>query len=115
MFFYETMRGGQRHRAPGFRAELHDGRMELQSVGITDNSAEEHQVHQPFLSADQRRFHRPLLQLAQSSGAGIVPLNIYNYAAQGTTSYQGKQLQNWDSSMWSAGCQRLRIRRLTIM
>jgi YD repeat-containing protein len=70
-------------------------------LAITDRSAEEHQVINTFYQQTNAVSTVRLLQLAQSSGAGIVALNINNINAQGTTTYQGKQLGLWDSDLWS--------------
>ena len=78
--------------------------MEVQNynvIEVADFSAEEHQVINSFYQQTNAVSTVRLLQLAQSSGAGIVPLTIENYAAQGATMYQGKPLQSWDSNLWS--------------
>ncbi|HEV2327615.1 MAG TPA: DUF6531 domain-containing protein [Verrucomicrobiae bacterium] len=69
---------------------------------IADGSAEEHQVINRFYQQTNAVSTVRLLQLAQSSGAGIVPLNQFNYASEGTTNFQGQQLQKWDPYVWQA-------------
>jgi len=69
-------------------------------LDVANGSAEEHQTINRFYQQTNAVSTVRLLQLAQSSGAGIVPLNYYNYAAKGSTTYQGKQLQNWDPGLW---------------
>jgi len=70
-------------------------------LSIVDRSAEEHQVINSFYQQTNAVSTVRLLQLAQSSGAGIVALNINNINAQGATVYQGQQLGAWDSDLWS--------------
>ncbi len=70
-------------------------------LAITDRSAEEHQVINTFYQQTNAVSTVRLLQLAQSSGAGIVALNINNINAKGTTVYQGTQLGLWDAGLWS--------------
>ena len=71
-------------------------------LGIADGSAEEHQVINRFYQQTNAVSTVRLLQLAQSSGAGIVPLNYFNYTAMGQATYQSKQLQNWDPGLWQS-------------
>jgi RHS repeat-associated protein len=101
MFFYEAASVGNGTTQPdsGQNDELADQNYNL--IAIADGSAEEHQVINTYYQQTNAVSTVRLLQLAQSSGAGIVSLNINNYAAQGTTTYQGKQLQSWDSNLWS--------------
>jgi RHS repeat-associated protein len=68
---------------------------------VTGFSAEEHQVVNSFYQQTNAVSTVRLLQLAQSSGAGIVPLTIENYVARGATVYQGQPLQSWDPNLWS--------------
>jgi RHS repeat-associated protein len=100
MFFYETMVAGNGTLHPDSGQNYTMSEWNYNLFGIVDGSAEEHQVINRFYQQTNAVSTVRLLQLAQSSGAGIVPLNVYNYVAQGTTNYQGKQLQSWDSSMW---------------
>ena len=101
MFFYEVASVGNGTLRPN------SGRtqqMEVQNyniIDVADFSAEEHQVINSFYQQTNAVSTVRLLQMAQKSGAGIVPLTIENYAAQGATVYQGKTLQNWDSNLWS--------------
>ena len=100
MFFYETMLAGNGTLHPDSGQNYAMSEWNYNLFEIADDSAEEHQVINRFYQQTNAVSTIRLLQLAQSSGAGIVPLNGYNYASQGTASYQGKQLQSWDSSMW---------------
>ena len=101
MFFYETMVAGNGTLHPDSGQNYTMSEWNYNLFGIVDGSAEEHQVINRFYQQTNAVSTIRLLQLAQSRGMGIVALNVYNYAAQGTTNYQGKQLQSWDSSMWS--------------
>ena len=71
-------------------------------LGIVDGSAEEHQVINRYYQQTNAVSTVRLLQLAQSTGAGIVALNQFNYTSEGTTNFQGQQLQNWDPYVWQA-------------
>ncbi|MGH7989043.1 MAG: DUF6531 domain-containing protein, partial [Limisphaerales bacterium] len=101
MFFWEVASVGNGTALPnsGQNDELADQNYNL--IAIADGSAEEHQVINTYYGQTNAVSTVRLLQLAQSTGAGIVSLNINNYTAQATTSYQGKQLQSWDSNLWS--------------
>jgi len=101
MFFWEVASVGNGTALPnsGQNDELADQNYNL--IAIADGSAEEHQAVNTYYQQTNAVSTVRLLQLAQSSGAGIVSLNINNYAAQGTTTYQGKSLQSWDSNLWS--------------
>ena len=101
MFFYEIASVGNGTLRPDSGRSQ---QMEVQNynvIEVADFSAEEHQVINSFYQQTNAVSTVRLLQLAQSSGAGIVPLTIENYAAQGATVYQGKPLQSWDSNLWS--------------
>jgi YD repeat-containing protein len=101
MFFYEMASVGNGTVRPdsGQTFQMADDNYNL--IAIADTSAEEHQTINRFYQQTNAVSTVRLLQMAQGSGAGIVPLNINNYIAQGQTSYQGTQLQNWDTNMWS--------------
>lgn len=101
MFTYQTMLAGNGTLHPDSGQSYTMSEWNYNLFGIVDGSAEEHQVINRFYQQTNAVSTIRLLQLAQSRGMGIVSLNAYNYAAQGTTNYQGKQLQSWDSSMWS--------------
>lgn len=100
MYFQETALAGNGTLHPDSGQPYLTAQQNFALIEIADLSAEEHQAINRFYQQTNAVSTVRLLQLAQSSGAGIVPLTIYNYATQGTTSYQGKQLQSWDSSMW---------------
>jgi RHS repeat-associated protein len=100
MFFYETMAAGNDTLHPDSGQNYTMSEWNYNLLKIVDGSAEEHQAINRFYQQTNAVSTVRLLQLAQSRGLGIVPLNIYNYVAQGTTNYQGKQLQSWDSSIW---------------
>ena len=101
MFFYEVASVGNGTLRPdsGQNDELANHNYNL--IAIADGSAEEHQVINTYYQQTNAVSTVRLLQLAQSTGAGIVSLNINNYAAKGATVYQGKSLQSWDSNLWS--------------
>ena len=71
-------------------------------ISIANCSAQEHQTLNHFYQQTNAVSTVRLLQLSQSSGTGIVPLNFSNYVAQGQTTYQGQQLRNWDAGLWSS-------------
>jgi YD repeat-containing protein len=100
MFFYETEVAGNGTLQPDSGQSYTMAQWNYNLMAIVNDSAEEHQTINRYYQQTNAVSTVRLLQLAQSSGTGIVPLTIYNYAAQGTTSYQGKQLQSWDSDMW---------------
>ncbi len=101
MFFWEVASVGNGTARPdsGQNDELAGQNYNL--IAIADGSAEEHQVINDFYQQTNAVSTVRLLQLAQSTGAGVVALNLNNYAAQGAATYQGKALQNWDSNLWS--------------
>lgn len=100
MFTYETalVGNGTTHPDSGQNYTMAENNFNL--LEIADGSAEEHQVINRFYQQTNAVSTVRLLQLAQKSSSGIVPLTVYNYANQGTTNYQGKQLQSWDANMW---------------
>lgn len=100
MFFYQTMLAGNGTVHPDSGQNYTMSQWNFNLFSIVDGSAEEHQVINRFYQQTNAVSTVRLLQLAQTKGAGIVPLTIYNYATQGATSYQGKQLQLWDANMW---------------
>jgi RHS repeat-associated protein len=100
MFFYETMVAGNGTLHPDSGQNYTMAEWNYNLFGIVDASAEEHQVINRFYQQTNAVSTVRLLQLAQSRGQNIVQLNVYNYAQQGTTNYQGKALQSWDASMW---------------
>jgi RHS repeat-associated protein len=100
MFFYETIAAGNNTLHPDSGQNYTMSEWNYNLFGIANGSAEEHQVINRFYQQTNAVSTVRLLQLAQSRGQGIVPLNVYNYVQQGTTNYQGKALQSWDSSMW---------------
>jgi RHS repeat-associated protein len=82
-----------------------DYTMEIENwewLDIADGSAEEHQAINRYYKQTNAVSTIKLLQLAQSTGAGIVPLTEYNYVSEGTTNFQGKPLENWDPNLWQA-------------
>jgi RHS repeat-associated protein len=68
---------------------------------VVDASAEEHQVINTFYGQTNAVSTVRLLQLAQSSGSNIVSLNINNFNSQASTIYQGQELSQWDTQLWS--------------
>jgi hypothetical protein len=102
MFFFQYANAGNATTQP---ASGQDYTMEIENwewLDIADGSAEEHQAINRFYQQTNAVSTIKLLQLAQSTGAGIVPLNQYNYVSEGTTNFQGQQLQNWDPNLWSS-------------
>ena len=100
MSIYETMAIGNATLHPDSAASYTMAEQNYALMSIADGSAEEHQVINRFYQQTNAVSTVRLLQLAQSKGGGIVPLTYYNYAAKGTTSYQGTNLQSWDPGMW---------------
>jgi RHS repeat-associated protein len=101
MFFYGAMLAGNGTLHPDSGQNYTMAGLNYNLMQVTDGSAEEHQVINDFYKQTNAVSTIRLLQLAQN-GAGIVPLTIYNYASQGTTNYQGKPLQSWDSGLWQS-------------
>ncbi|HEV2327430.1 MAG TPA: DUF6531 domain-containing protein [Verrucomicrobiae bacterium] len=100
MFFYEDTDVGNDTTQPSSGQDLQMAENNFIDLAVVDYSAEEHQVINTFYQQTNAVSTVRLLQLAQSSGAGIVPISIFNYATVGTNVYQGKQLQNWDPYIW---------------
>jgi RHS repeat-associated protein len=100
MFFYEMASIANGTARPDSGQTLEMAGQNYNLMFIADGSAEEHQTINRFYRQTNAVSTVRLLQLAQSKGGGIVPLNINNYVAQGQTVYQGQPLQNWDSGMW---------------
>ena len=102
MFLFDvaTVGNGSLHLNSGDSIELATQNYNL--IRVINDSAEEHQALNDFYQQTNAVSTVRLLQLAQSRGLGIVPLNVDNYVAVGETYYQGNQLQNFDSSTWSA-------------
>src|SRR5208283_1117413 len=88
MFFEEAALAGNGTLHPDSGQSYETAQQNWSLLEIADLSAEEHQVINHFYQQTNAVSTVRLLQLAQSSGAGIVPLTLYNYAAQGQTSYQ---------------------------
>jgi hypothetical protein len=102
MFFFQYANAGNATTQP---ASGQDYTMEIENwewLDIADGSAEEHQAINRFYQQTNAVSTIKLLQLAQSTGAGIVPLNEYNYVSEGTTNFQGKPLASWDPDLWQA-------------
>jgi RHS repeat-associated protein len=70
-------------------------------LAVTDRSAEEHQIINTYYQQTNAVSTVRLLQQAQSSGAGIVTVNLYNINQVGTNVYQGQELAFWDVNLWS--------------
>jgi RHS repeat-associated protein len=100
MFTYQTavVGNGTLHPDSGVNYTMAENNFNL--LEITALSAEEHQTLNRYYRQTNAVSTVRLLQLAQATTNGIVPLNVYNYVAQGTTNYQGKTLQSWDANMW---------------
>ena len=101
MFFYEMATVGNGTVRPDSGQTFQMAQDNYNLIAIADISAEEHQTINRYYQQTNAVSTVRLLQLAQSSGAGIVPLNINNYVAKSQTSYQGTALQNWDTNLWS--------------
>ncbi len=102
MFFYETASVGNGTLRPDSGQTVQTVGQNYSLIAISDLSAEEHQAINDFYQQTNAVSTVRLLQLAQSQGQGIVPLNIVNYVAQGQVVYQGKQLQAHDPGMWQS-------------
>ena len=102
MFLYLTADTGNNTAKPNSGQSEDQGINNYALMSIVDGSAEEHQAINTFYNQTNAVSTVRLLQLAQSRGLGIVPLNYYNYASQGTTSYQGHQLQSYDPYVWDS-------------
>jgi len=101
MFFYEAAYVGNGTVQPDSGVPFELAQQNFNLLSIVNNSAEEHQTINRFYQQTNAVSTVRLLQLSQASGAGIVPLNFNNYAAQGQTVYQGQALQNWDANLWT--------------
>ena len=101
MFFYEVASIGNGTVKPNSGVPFQMAEQNYNLMLIADGSAEEYQAIDDFYQQTNAVSTVRLLQLAQSGGASIVPLNVNNYATQGAVSYQGQPLENWDSDMWS--------------
>jgi RHS repeat-associated protein len=101
MFFYDAAYVGNGTVQPDSGVPFQLAQQNFNLLSIINNSAEEHQIINQFYQQTNAVSTVRLLQLSQSSGSGIVPLNFNNYAAQGATVYQGLALQNWDVGLWS--------------
>ena len=102
MFFNEVAFTGNETVKPNSGQAYQMAQQNYNLLSVVDRSAEEHQVINTYYQQTNAVSTVRLLQLAQSSGAGIVALNINNINAQATTVYQGQQLASWDSQVWSA-------------
>ena len=100
MFFYEAAYVGNGTVQPDSGVPSQLAQQNFNLLSIINNSAEEHQTIDRFYQQTNAVSTVRLLQLAQSSGAGIVPLNFNNYVAQGQVTNQGQSLKNWDVGMW---------------
>ena len=89
MFFYEMASVGNGTVRPDSGQTFQMAEHNYNLIAIADISAEEHQAINRFYQQTNAVSTVRLLQMAQSSGAGIVPLNINNYVAQGQTSLSG--------------------------
>jgi len=101
MFFYEVAAVGNGTLRPDSGRTFEMEAQNFSLMKIADLSAEEHQVINSFYQQTNAVSTVRLLQLAQSSGAGIVPLTVDNYAAQGQTPFQGTNLAAWDPNLWA--------------
>jgi RHS repeat-associated protein len=100
MFFYDNAVVGNGTVQPNIAQEQEMAQQNYSLLSIIDRSAEEHQVINSFYKQTNAVSTVRLLQLAQSSGAGIVPLNVNNILAQAYTDYQGEPLYSWDLEMF---------------
>jgi len=101
MFFYEAAYVGNGTVQPDSGVPTQLAQQNFNLLSIVNNSAEEHQIINRFYQQTNAVSTVRLLQLSQTSGAGIVPLNFNNYVAQGQAVYQGQALKNWDAGLWS--------------
>ena len=101
MFYYEAALAGNGTVQPDSNEPLQLAQQNYNLLAIINNSAEEHQIINNFYQQTNAVSTVRLLQLSQSQGTGIVPLNYNNFASQGQAAYQGKALQSWDAGIWS--------------
>jgi len=103
MFFNIVMQAGNGTPHPGqgqdYGLVSSQNFLQLDVVGL---SAEEHQTINRFYQQTNAVSTVRLLQLSQAQGGGMVPLNYFNYATKGGTTYQIKTLQSWDASIWQS-------------
>ncbi|MGH7980940.1 MAG: DUF6531 domain-containing protein, partial [Limisphaerales bacterium] len=102
MFYYESAIAANGTTTPTTEQEYTMFQQNYFWLLLADGSAEEHQVINRFYQQTNAVSTVRLLQLAQTRGQGIVALNPFNYVSQGSTTYQGEQLQNWDPSLWQS-------------
>lgn len=100
MFFYEVAAVGNGTLRPDSGQTFQLAHQNFSLLTIADLSAEEHQALNDFYQQTNAVSTVRMLQLAQSRGYGIVPLNVNNYVAQGQTAYQGHALQSYDPGTW---------------
>ncbi|HXI72020.1 MAG TPA: transglutaminase domain-containing protein, partial [Verrucomicrobiae bacterium] len=100
MFFYLVAGTGNSTVQPDSGQTEEMAQQNYNLIALLDKSAQEHQVINRFYKQTNAVSTVRLLQMAQSQGLGIVPLNIFNYVSQGTTLYQGHQLRTYDTNMW---------------
>jgi RHS repeat-associated protein len=100
MFFYDNAVVGNGTVQPNIAQDQEMAQQNYSLLSIIDRSAEEHQVLNSFYKQTNAVSTVRLLQLAQSTGAGIVPLNVNNIVAEAYTDYQGAPLYEWDSDMF---------------
>ena len=81
---------------------MHMDNQNYNLMAIADASAEEHQVLNRFYQQTNARLDGAHVATGPGTRAGIVPLNINNYAAQGQTVYQGKPLQSCTTRLYGS-------------
>jgi len=102
MFFYEMATIGNQSVQLDSGQTQETSEQNYNLIAIANASAEEHHTINSYYQQTNAVSTVRLLQIAQNSGMGIVPLNVYDYAAKGQTVYQGTALQDWDASIWSS-------------
>ncbi|HTV42882.1 MAG TPA: DUF6531 domain-containing protein [Candidatus Sulfotelmatobacter sp.] len=101
MFFDDLAYAGNGTVQPNSGQDYLIAGQNYELLRIVDGSAEEHQIINTFYGQTNAVSTVRLLQIAQSTGAGIVNLNINNFNSEATTVYQGEELSQWDTQMWS--------------
>lgn len=101
MFYFQTASVGNSSATPNDGETYNETLNNYNLMMIVNGSAEEHQIINTFYNQTNAVSTVRLLQLSQTQGSGVVPLNYSNYVAQGASIYQGQQLQNIDSYVWA--------------
>ena len=107
MFYYETAVVGNGTVQPDSGQTLQLAQQNYNLISIVNNSAEEHQIINHYYQQTNAVSTVRLLQLSQSQGAGIVPLNFQQLCRPGPGGLSGPGLAKLGRGLVVAGCQRL--------